>query len=427
MNRLEQRLYPDFSTNLKEWEKRPARYFLREKSVPVGQDWDKTQLLSLTKHGVVDRDIDSGVGKYPASFEGYQLVEPGNLIFCLFDVEETPRTVGLVHNKGMITSAYTAYEVNNNVADSRFLEYLFVNIDNFKRYRPFYSGLRNTIPKGALRGTKVSLPPLEEQKAIADFLDRESGQMDSLLAKQSELANLLDERFQANLKKLVIDFNNLDRKEATGLWEPTLPRTWSTVKLGLVANVFAGGTPSRDKKEYWEDGTIPWINSGAVNQRFVETPSEFISQQGFDNSSARWIEPGSLVMALARQGNTTGMVARVGIRPPTHQSIAAITITASKVQADFAYWYLLAHYKDIRSLGGSDLRDGLNLDLVSSIKLPVPPNNYQAEVSSRLFTEWNRKELLIDRSVKMIDYLNQRKQALINAAVTGKLDIWAKN
>lgn len=360
-------------------------------------------------------------------YSGYQRIMPADL--AIHSMDAFAGAIGVSDSDG-ICSPVLSVCVAKNGNDPRYMAYQLRLMSKRGWIEALSRSVRERTSEFRWKeagAQKVALPPIDEQKAIADFLDRELDQIDSLLAKQSEFAKLLNERFEANLKKLVIDFNHLDRKQATGLWEPTLPRTWSTVKLGLVAHVFAGGTPSRDKKEYWEDGTIPWINSGAVNQRFVETPSEFISQQGFDHSSARWIEPGSLVMALAGQGKTKGMVARVGIRTTCNQSMAAITFKDSKVQADFAYWYLFAHYKDIRSLGGSDLRDGLNLDLVSSIKLPVPPINYQAEVSSRLFTEWNRKELLIDRSLKMNDYLNQRKQALISAAVTGKLDIREKN
>ena len=94
--------------------------FLRNKSLlrmteeKVGNRNDVT-LLSLTKQGVIIRDLSEGKGKFPKDFETYLIVRPNNLVFCLFDIDETPRTVGLVRNYGMLTGAYTNFEVNEDI------------------------------------------------------------------------------------------------------------------------------------------------------------------------------------------------------------------------------------------------------------------------------------------------------------------------
>ena len=86
------------------WKKTKNKYvFCQDKHV-VGEDWEKFTLLTMGKSGVKPRDMDGG-GKFPASFETYQTVEPYQLIFCLFDLDETPRTIGMSKDYGMITSA----------------------------------------------------------------------------------------------------------------------------------------------------------------------------------------------------------------------------------------------------------------------------------------------------------------------------------
>src|SRR5205085_1259139 len=119
-----------------EWRVLPTRAALSFVKHPVGDAWEETQLLSLTKQGVILRDIHSGEGKFPASFEDYQFLAPDDLVFCLFDMDETPRTVGRATQPGMVTSAYSRFVVDQSIAIPRFLEWYYLAIDSAKRFRP---------------------------------------------------------------------------------------------------------------------------------------------------------------------------------------------------------------------------------------------------------------------------------------------------
>ena len=111
----------------------------------VGDRASDYTLLSLTTRGVIERDVESGKGKFPKDFDSYQIVKPNNLVFCLFDIDETPRTVGLVKKEGMLTGAYTAFSVNENIALPEYLYYYFLSVDEIKALKPYYSGLRKTV------------------------------------------------------------------------------------------------------------------------------------------------------------------------------------------------------------------------------------------------------------------------------------------
>jgi len=145
-------------------------------------------------------------------------------------------------------------------------------------------------------------------------------------------------------------------------WLGEIPERWTKVSMKWISNIYAGGTPDKTNLSYWEDGTIPWINSGEVNQFYITKPTTYITQEAYSNSSAKWIEVDSLVMALAGQGKTKGMVARLGIRTTCNQSMAAIK-TVSKYESRLLLWWITANYQRIRNMTGGDLRDGLNLDL----------------------------------------------------------------
>lgn len=151
----------------------------------VGKRNDLT-LLSLTKKGVIVRDLSEGKGKFPKDYESYKVVNPNNIILCLFDVDETPRTVGVSHNKGMITGAYDIFEIKN--AKLEFIYYLYLSIDDKKGFKSLYKGLRKVIPLPSLLSAYINLPPISEQNEIVAYIDRKVAQIDKM--KAAELAQI---------------------------------------------------------------------------------------------------------------------------------------------------------------------------------------------------------------------------------------------
>ena len=140
--------YPEYkSSNIpwigdvpKHWEIVRNKAILIESKRTVGANHTQYQLLSLTKGGVIVRDISSGKGKFPNDFGTYKIVDSGQIIFCLFDFEETPRTVGLSKYNGMITGAYNIFSIK--AIKSRFLEYYYISLDDVKALSQLCTGLR---------------------------------------------------------------------------------------------------------------------------------------------------------------------------------------------------------------------------------------------------------------------------------------------
>lgn len=200
-------------------------------------------------------------------------------------------------------------------------------------------------------------------------------------------------------------------------WMDRLPQHWDAASLRWLSNRYAGGTPDKGNDAYWEDGTIPWLNSGAVNDGYITAPSELITPEGFANSSAKWIPKGALVMALAGQGKTKGMVAQLGIATTCNQSMAAI-IPARRLDSRYLYWWLTANYQNIRNLAGGEARDGLNLDLLGSIPCPIPPLAEQQAIARFLDAKTVQIDGLVAHKRQLIDKLKEKRQALIARTVT---------
>lgn len=193
-------------------------------------------------------------------------------------------------------------------------------------------------------------------------------------------------------------------------WLGEVPEHWGSCKLKYIAKVYAGGTPDRNRLDFWSNGNIPWINSGAVNQIDISEPSEYITELGFNLSSAKYIPKNSLVIALAGQGKTKGMVAYTSIETTCNQSMAAIV--THNYYFKFLFYWLSANYQKIRNLTGGNNRDGLNLVILGDIVCPQINTSEQTQIANYLDKETSKIDTLIAKQEKLIELLKERIIAL---------------
>jgi type I restriction enzyme S subunit len=184
----------------KHWKLLANKYVFNLKKNLVGKKSNEYDLLSLTLEGIIKRDLDKG-GKFPAEFDTYQEVKKGDFVFCLFDVEETPRTVGLSKYDGMITGAYTVFSVKN--INKEYLYYFYLNLDSKKRLKPLYTGLRNTISKDNFFSFKSFIPPKNEQIKIVEYIENQTSKIDIVIELQQNYISKLKE-YKASLIDSVV-------------------------------------------------------------------------------------------------------------------------------------------------------------------------------------------------------------------------------
>ncbi len=152
-------------------------------------------LLSLSYGRIVRKDIDTAEGLLPESFETYQIVDPGNIVMRLTDLQNDKRSLrqGLVQERGIITSAYDALEVGTG-HDPRFWAYALLALDLAKYYYSLGGGVRQSINFSDFPNDWIGVPDSERQKEIADYLDRETKSIDQLILKKQRMIDLLAER-----------------------------------------------------------------------------------------------------------------------------------------------------------------------------------------------------------------------------------------
>ncbi len=268
----------------------------------------------------------------------------------------------------------------------------------------------------------ITIPSPSEQQAIADYLDVETARIDGLIEAKHELINLLVEYRQSVISDAVLKGLNPDVsfKPFFSDWVDTIPAHWGQMRLGHIAKIYAGGTPDRTKPEYW-DGDIPWINSGSVNQWLVTEASENITHLGWEQSSARWVPKGSLVIALAGQGKTKGMCAQMAIDATCNQSMAAIVLDSGNNR--YLLYWLTANYKNIRGMASDDLRDGLNLVMIGQIPIPFPSISEQDAISEYLDIQTAHLDELLKHTEAEIDLLKELRASTIVDAVLGRVRV----
>ncbi|HII67863.1 MAG TPA: hypothetical protein HA302_07680, partial [Thermococcaceae archaeon] len=164
-----------------------------------------------------------------------------------------------------------------------------------------------------------------------------------------------------------------------GPWE--LPEGWRWVRLGDIAELKAGGTPSRRVKEYWENGTIPWVKiSDIPDSGLVEKTEEKITELGLKNSSAKLLSPGTILFSIFA---TISKVGILKIPAATNQAIVGII---PKISIDRGYlFYSLKYFgQELVYQGRGGVQDNINMRILSKLKIPLPPIEEQKRIVAKL-------------------------------------------
>lgn len=172
------------------WKIMPNKYLMKKlkliQPVYAGED-----IISLTVNGVIKRDLDNPSGKMPASFDGYQFVYPGNLLMCLFDIDVTPRCIGLIKDFGLTSPAYSQFVLNSK-ADAGYYYYYYLNLDFNKDLLHLAKNQRHSLNEEQFGAIPTVVPPIEEQKAIAAYLDEKCAEIDGCIAAKKEQISTLE-------------------------------------------------------------------------------------------------------------------------------------------------------------------------------------------------------------------------------------------
>lgn len=397
------------------WSLVPVRSIVRKRRKLVGTNSAAYKLLSLTLRGVIVRDLSGMKGKFPATFETYQEVEPGDLVLCMFDVEETPRTVGLSRHIGMITGAYDVYRSDDAVA-LEYLTRLLLVLDENKALAPLYRGLRKTIPRAAFESLKVPMPTKEEQGLIVRYLDHAELRIAKAIAAKQKMVSLLDEQRSAVVAHEMLGGENKRTavKQLEGFGE--IPAHWEVMTLrGLLRKVTLRNPGGHQLLSVLRSrGVIERSLDRADNHNFIPD----------DLSNYKVVKPGDLVMnKMKAWSGSVGVSRHRGVVSP------AYFVYEFRSPIDPAFMNLLFRSNYMRYWFGrysEGVRVGqwdLSPEEIKNIRVPVPALEEQVAISERVVARTSEMDAAIASVQAEIALLKEYRTRLISDVVTGKLDV----
>ncbi|MGG3677574.1 restriction endonuclease subunit S [Heyndrickxia faecalis] len=310
-----------------------------------------------------------------------------------------------VYEEALVPNVYYCFEIREGVTE--FYKHYFIagKLNKFLA-RVINTGVRNdgllNLNVTDFFDVPVAAPPIKEQQKIASIL--------STWDKAIELKEKLIEQKKQQKKGLM-------QKLLTGeVRLPGFEGKWRSLRILNFCNTYSGGTPSRTRKEFYENGTIPWIKSGELNSRKVTQTEEYITEKALANSTAKLVNPETILLAL--YGATAGVVAMSKIRASINQAILAI-VPNDNCDNNFLFYYLENHMDKVTKKYTQGGQPNLNADIVKKMVVKLPSIEEQKAIANILSNIDNNIELL----EKELNGLKQQKKGLMQLLLTGKVRV----
>ena len=242
------------------------------------------------------------------------------------------------------------------------------------------SGASSTIahlPEAQLKALPIPVPPPNEQRNIASVL----GLVQQAIEQQERLIAVTTELKKALLQKLFTNGFHGEPQKQTEIGP--VPQSWDVVTLGSLAKIGNGSTPKRDNEDYWQDGTIPWLNSTKIHDRFITEADQFVTELAVKECHLPRVKPGSLLLAITGQGKTLGNSALVSFETCINQHLAYAQFTSSRVVPEFVLWFMQTRYEHLRSIAqaGGSTKGALTCGYLKTYPIPVPSPKDQRDIA----------------------------------------------
>lgn len=201
-----------------------------------------------------------------------------------------------------------------------------------------------------------------------------------------------------------------------------LPNGWGLIKINQIADIFTGATPLKSNSAYYDNGSIPWVTSGSLNNEFVSTPDNFVTDLALKETNLKLLPKHTLLVAMYGEGKTRGKCSELLIEATTNQAIAGIVINEKlPINRKFLKFYMFKNYADIRRQSSGGVQPNLNLSLIGNIIFPFPCLAEQTQIVAILESKLTACDHLATELATQLKQAELLKQAVLKAAFSGKL------
>ncbi len=305
---------------------------------------------------------------------------------------------GNVGRVGILTEQFLPAALNQRVAnivvkDNRLLDKSFLfhllNSDTFENKCIFSANgvAQKNLSTDWLKEVEISLPPIDEQRKIAAVLDKIS----DLTGKRRSQLDKLDELVKSRFVEMFGGISNSKKYPYKPVKELT--------------KIVSGGTPNREIADYWEHGTIKWVKTTELQNNIIYETEECITNQGLDNSSAKLVPEGTVLIAMYGQGKTRGMTGYLGVKACTNQACACI-LPSNNINQKFLWQFFMLSYDNLREMGKGGNQPNLNSNIIKDYLVLYPPMKIQEQFVMFL-EQADKSKSTIQRSLSTLETLKK--------------------
>ena len=409
---------------------------IMHKEKNICEKYNNENILSLTMNGVIVRDLENPSGKMPATFDGYQIVKSGNLLMCLFDIDVTPRCIGLIENDGLTSPAYSNFVLHNGYFN-KYYYYYYLMLDNTKELLHLAKNLRHSLTEEQLGYIPTLVPPFDTQVLISELLDNKISKIDALIANQEEQIVKLIEYKKKEITKVVTKglYSVATMKNTNVKWIGQIPEHWNccynkylfqygngALRIGPFGSSLSGKMLPNGQYKIYNQAHL-------VNDDF-SLSRHFIDDETFEQLKSYEVLPGDILFSMM------GTIGKCKIMPEGYMPgiMDSHLLKARLNELILPEYYLYVFDKDLsdcvisqlKYLSNGSIMSGLNSTIVKNIMIPVPPINEQLEIIQHLNPFCKKMDKLISLKKDKINKLQEYKKSIIYEYVTGKKSVYAE-
>ena len=413
----------------KDWDVVPHKRVMH-KVKEICEQYNGEDIISLTMNGVIKRDLTAG-GKMPTSFDGYQYVKPNDLLLCLFDIDVTPRCVGVVKDCGVTSPAYSRFIMHDGYYNA-YYNYLLRAIDDDKVFVHLSKNLRSSLTESDFGAIKTCVPPLAEQERIATFLDAECAEIDTVLEKTRASIEEYKKLKQAAITQAVTKGIRGDRpmKDSGIEWIGEIPAEWDVVRQKYFWNTVESGVSVNAADKPVDNSEQYGVLKTSAVSKFVFIPIEHkqVNFEEYGRVSCS-VRADSIIASRMNAPELVGACGYVQNNYPNlflPDRLWQITFKDG-LSPKYAWYYLsgirVRQYISSLSTGTSSSMQNISQSQYGNIFITIPSVEEQSEITKYLDKKCSSIDALIAKKQQYITEIENYKKSLIYEYVTGKKEV----
>ncbi|MBM4223640.1 MAG: hypothetical protein FJ167_02375 [Gammaproteobacteria bacterium] len=276
------------------------------------------------------------------------------------------------------------------------------------------TGISNFNFEAFLDDFVIELPPLPIQRRIAGILSA----YDELIENSQRRIKILESMARALYREWFVHFRFPGHESVPRVPSPLgeIPQGWEVRRIGDAFQTVLGGTPSRTKPEFWEGGTIPWINSGKVNDLRITEASELITPVALEKSAAKLMPKGTTVLAIT--GATLGQVSYLEIETTANQSVVGI-VDPSGLRSEWTYLTVRERIEGIIKHASGGAQQHINKEIVNDVQVSLPPDSLAKEFKRSVAPMFREMATLLFQ----IQNLRRTRDLLLPRLLSGQVEL----